>query len=107
MQNRRQFFRLEYPGKSGPRFVSGGVTYQVLDISEQGLKLGAASTQGIKVGAKFAGSLTFPDGETFLAFGIVKRITVETVSIQLNKPIPYRIIMAEQRRIIQLFQKQA
>ncbi|NBX68207.1 MAG: PilZ domain-containing protein [Proteobacteria bacterium] len=107
MENRRQFFRLEYPAKSGPRFLSGGVSYQVLDISEQGMRLGTHSNRGLKVGGKFAGSLTFTGGETFLVYGIVKRITEETVAIQLAKPIPYRIIMAEQRRIIQLLQKRA
>lgn len=106
-ENRRQFFRLEYPGKSGPKLVSSGMVLQVVDISEQGLQFRAKSTSPFKSGSSFAGSLTFLDGESFLVFGTIQRVTEDQVSIQLRKPIPLRIIMAEQRRIIQNFKKGA
>ena len=106
-ENRRQYFRVEYPTGAGPKLIASGVPLQVLDISEQGLRFKAKSTLSFKTGGTFAGSLTFFDGESFLVFGEIKRVTEETVSIQLRKPIPLRIIMAEQRRIIQNFKQRA
>ena len=107
MENRRQFFRIEYPEKMGPRFVIKGLAYQVLDLSEHGIKLKALSSITFKVGEKVVGSLSFPSGESMLTFGNIRRLTVDTISIQFNQPVPYRIIMSEQRRLIQLLQKRA
>ncbi len=106
-ENRRQFFRLEYPGNTGPRFISGGVNFQVLDLSEYGLRLKIKSNIGYQSGTSFVGSLTFTSGESFLVFGTIKRITEDSLSIELKKAVPLRIIMAEQRRLIQLFPKRA
>ncbi len=108
-KNRRRFFRLEYPIAAGPKLVSSGVQLEVLDISEQGLRLKfkTESELTFSVGSPFAGSLTFPDGESLLVFGIVQRINEEQVSVQLRRPIPLQIIMAEQRRIIRNFKRRA
>lgn len=106
-QNRRQFFRIQYPPKSGPKLASGGQHFEVLDLSEQGLKFRIKSKVGYQPGANFAGSLTFIDGESLLIFGVIKRVTEDTLSIKLKKNIPLRIVMSEQRRLIQLFPKRA
>lgn len=106
-ENRRQHFRVEYPSESAPKLLSSGETLKVLDLSEHGLRFQPKSTVTFKTGNNFAGSLTFQSGESFLVFGIIRRVNTDTISIELKKPIPLRIIMAEQRRLIQLFQKRA
>lgn len=106
--NRRQFFRLEYPPGSGPKLVSSGIKLEVLDISEQGLLIQVKnSSPTVKVGGGFTASLTFPDGESMLVFGNIVRVNEDKLSIKLRRPIPLRIIMAEQRRIIQNFKQRA
>ncbi|MBM4315993.1 MAG: hypothetical protein FJ116_00765 [Deltaproteobacteria bacterium] len=106
-ENRRQHFRVEYPSESAPKLLSSGEPLKVLDLSEQGLRFQPKSTVNFKSGNTFAGSLTFQSGESFLVFGTIQRVNANTVSIELKKPIPLRIIMAEQRRLIQTFQKRA
>jgi hypothetical protein len=89
--------------------MSGGVSYPVMNLSEQGLLLGLPNQKSVVFtqSSLFSGSLTFFDNESFLVIGKVTRVTADSIAIQLRKPIPLRIIMAEQRRLIQYFPKRA
>lgn len=89
--------------------MSGGVSYPVMNLSEQGLLLAVPNqkTTVFALGGLFSGSLTFHDSESFLVIGKITRVTADSIAIQLRKPIPLRIIMAEQRRLIQYFPKRA
>jgi PilZ domain len=106
-ENRRQFFRLKYPKGAGPKLSSAGLSLEVIDISEQGLCFQPAKNKKYSQNESFAGSLKFSDGESVLVFGSVRRVTEDSISVELRKPIPLRIIMAEQRLLIQKFPKRA
>ena len=108
-ENRREYFRISYPKGAGPKLISGGVTYPVMNLSEQGLLLALPSrkTEIYTVGNLFSGSITFHDKESFLIIGTITRVGEDGIAINLRKSIPLRIIMAEQRRLIQYFPKRA
>ena len=106
-ENRRQFFRIDYPTGAGPKLASNGIQLTVVNLSEQGLRFDCQNRTGFTIGNHFAGSLTFADGESFLVFGTIIRILPEGIVVELKKPIPLRIIMNEQRRMIKHFPKRA
>ncbi|MBM4304816.1 MAG: PilZ domain-containing protein [Deltaproteobacteria bacterium] len=77
-----------------------------MDISEQGMMIDAKQNPTpLAPGTVFSGSLTFPDGESLLVIGKIARVMNDKISIELSKPIPLKIMMSEQRRIIQKFKK--
>jgi PilZ domain len=104
---KRAFFRLEYPQSTAPKFVCAGVNYQVKDISERGLKLGFASPVNFRVNSTLMGVLDFGGGESVWVLGKVRRVTEKSLGVELINPIPLRIIMAEQRRMIQYLKMRA
>jgi hypothetical protein len=106
-ENRREYFRISYPKGGGPKLISGGVTYPVMNLSEQGLLLAlpGRKTEMYTTGTVFSGSITFHDNESFLIIGTITRVSEDSIAVNLRKSIPLRIIMAEQRRLIQYFPK--
>lgn len=107
MENRRKYFRITYPIDAGPKLVYRGVPLTVVNLSEQGLRFQIHNLLKFKEGQSFSGSLSFASGETFLVFGSVRRVDLEGIGIELTNPIPLKMIMAEQRRLIQNFPKRA
>lgn len=103
----RAFFRLEYPQSAAPKFDCGGIKYQVKDISEKGLKLGFVSPVHFRVNSTLVGVLDFGGGESVWVLGKVRRVTEKSLGVELINPIPLRIIMAEQRRMIQYLKMRA
>ena len=102
-KDRRNFYRILYPDVSCPKLLLSGYTFNVIDISEEGLRFNNLSHDGFKNGLGVSGSVTFPDGESFLIYGEVKRVNDKEVSISLKRPIPLRKIVEEQRRMLEKF----
>lgn len=100
MEQRRSHFRIEYNALNCPILKLAGIEFNVLDLSEAGIRFSMDGFSGLKVEMDISGSLTFRDGESFLLHGKVIRIDDNKVSLTLKKPIPLRKIMSEQRALI-------
>ncbi len=102
-ENRRTYYRLYYSESHCPLFRMNGVNYKVLDLSEEGLRFENIKSSKISFNDALAGTLNFPDGETYLVRGGITRLSDADVSVKLKTPLPLRKIVAEQRELISKF----
>ncbi|MSP19268.1 MAG: hypothetical protein EXR74_06830 [Bdellovibrionales bacterium] len=101
--NKRNFFRLWYPAGAAPKFLSGGLVYEVLEISEFGIKILSKSGVNLENHTIMIGSLIFQNGEANLLYGSLLRSNDDTLIIGLKKPLPLRVIRQEELRLLRLF----
>jgi hypothetical protein len=96
MQNRRQHFRIKYPGGERPRFVYESSISEVLECSERGIRLRpAGETPGL--GQNVSGRIALCHGAQLNVAGKVIWSGEGTVSIHLDTdPIPFLAIIREQ-----------
>ncbi len=95
----RQHFRIQYPEKLRPVFDTGRQRFDVLDVSEGGLRL-ALPAGGPVEGDELAGSVAFRRGETLPVRGVVVRVGADHVALRLDVGIPYRTVLEEQRFLL-------
>ncbi len=100
---RRQHYRIEYPLQARPRLDIGTRAYQVLDVSERGLRLVWESGSTPSVGWKFHGVLTLANGDRIKVDGHVLRVEAEQISIQLSSGVPLSRIMSEQLYLLRSY----
>lgn len=103
--NRRNYFRLYYPQSHCPYYRLNGRNYNVIDLSEEGMRFQNDPKSHISFNDALAGTLNFPDGESYLVRGTITRLTDEEVVVVLNTPVPLRKIVAEQIDLISRFPK--
>lgn len=95
-KQRRQYFRVLYPPKYAPVVVIWGRNFQVVDISEMGVRftnpLGLSFPEGYVV----RGTITFYDQETIQISGSVAWTNDQAVGLRLVRGIPFTRVLAEQ-----------
>ena len=95
-QEKRKFFRIEYPASIRPTIKVRKHEFEVLDISEKGVRF--FLEKEIKFGRWVNGNITFHDGKTISIEGRIAWKRGENVGMFLTvKAIPYTRIIAEQR----------
>ena len=98
--NRRNEYRIVYPIADRPRMEIGCEVYEVLDLSEGGLRLLAPDLQ-LGEAQRIQGMLYFSDGGRAYINGSVFRRTDKHLVIELDRnKIPYQRIVQEQRFLI-------
>ncbi|NLX06027.1 MAG: PilZ domain-containing protein [Phycisphaerae bacterium] len=98
--NQRQRFRLRHPSEVRPKLVIDEQTYDVLDVSEGGLKFFANELPpGIQNG-RVDGQMVFRDGESIPVKGRVVRYEI---AVQFEEGVPYKKIVSEQIGIFKHF----
>ena len=106
-ENKRNFFRLEYPSGAGPKFISGGLRFEVVDISEFGIKILRKPGVILEKHTIMVGSLIFQNGEAHLLYGSLLRSNDDTLIILLKKPLALKVIRQEELRLLRLFPRNA
>jgi hypothetical protein len=91
-QDRRQHFRVKYPFSERPQLVITRDEFDILDISEQGIRF--------SMGPIIGETITFHDGESLNLEGKLLRTQDSEVVIQLLKGIPPERISKEQRYLM-------
>ena len=99
MENRRRYFRLNYPAAERPTIRWRGRDYRVAQISEGGIKVHSPEADESAVGRNFAGIVRFKDGGTAPIVGVVLRADDAEMVVQLTKRIDFRRMLSEQRRV--------
>ena len=95
---RRDSYRVHYPIEERPQFVpQGGKGCLVLNMSERGLCYLTRQTFTGNLQDEVQGILHLRDGHQVAIEGSVVRATEREVALQLTKPIPFGILIAEQR----------
>ena len=103
--NRREHVRVYYPlsclKKFMPVLILHSRSYQVMDISEKGLRF-ANPNSNLIPNSMLSVVLQFPDGSTVSVVGKVVRRVPKQIALRLENGIPYTRIMSEQFRLRKL-----
>lgn len=97
---RRNFFRIDYPPADRPSLHVSGRTYEIANLSEQGLEYVHPGAGQPSVGAPLNGEVSFADGERVEVAGSVVRRDGQAVAVRLARGITFQRMQAEQRRLI-------
>lgn len=106
MSHPRSHFRIRFPQADRPRLSVGKDEYSVVNLSESGASLvagGASQSWQSVVPVR----LVFRDGVECQTTASVLRVEGSEMIIQFEKLIPQPMIIAEQRRLLQRYPKEA
>ena len=96
----REHYRVAYPTQLRPRFLVQGFTFDVIDISERGLRFRLGEAEAPEAGNEVQGVVRFRRGETITVRGSVLRVDGREVAVRLEEGVPLRVIMEEQRFLL-------
>ncbi|KPK36756.1 MAG: hypothetical protein AMK70_01165 [Nitrospira bacterium SG8_35_1] len=96
-ENKREHYRIRYPLSFRPVLKFAGKKFEVIDISESGIKFYCENTEDLKAGQEVQGTVTFNDGKSLILKGNILRIYKRTAIVWLSAYIPFRLIIREQR----------
>jgi hypothetical protein len=97
--DRRQHYRLKYPGEFAPGLIINGRLFIVRDICERAIRFQRDASRHYESGQKITATMIFNDGSKFEVIGWVGRINLNDVVVILTRHIPYQKIIAEQVNI--------
>ena len=92
---------MAYPTIVRPKLLVQGHTFEVIDVSEHGLRFRLGEATPPAPGFEIEGTLRFKRGETVDVRGTVLRLDGGEVSARLDQGVPLRVIMEEQRFLLQ------
>lgn len=93
----REHYRIQYPLAARPHFLVEGRRYQVVDLSETGMRLRLDRPDGPEVGGEIRGTIRFRRGEEVVVAGVVVRVADDHAAVRLDIPLPFRVVLDEQR----------
>lgn len=98
-ENKREFYRVRYPVSERPVLRLEGRTYEVIDISEKGIKFFCKQPWVFKVELEVQFTVNFRGDEQLELEGKVLRIDGSVIIISLSEGVPLARIVQEQRYI--------
>jgi hypothetical protein len=101
--SRRAHYRIQYPNAARPKLLIEGHTFEVLDISEGGLRYQSGPYPTPNIGTSFRGTVRVRRGELIHTHGNVVRAINGEVAARLVVGIPFQTIMEEQRYVFEQF----
>ena len=101
LKQRREYFRLEYPIFCRPTLCCGNKSFDVLDISEYGVRFKTKDINSFMLGKKLGARLIFKDDDKHSCDGKIIRLNSEEVAVNLTTPIPLYKIRSEHLYLIQ------
>jgi hypothetical protein len=99
-ENKREYYRIIYPLSCRPKIIILGLEYEVVDVSEHGIRFHVEKTLNLKTGLEINAEIIFHDGEAVTVVGKILRIVKNKVILNLSKGIPLKKIVNEQRYLI-------
>lgn len=92
----RQHFRIQYPAAARPEIVIDGRAYDVLDISEHGVRFRSVGEIAVAVGDPLSGRIRLRT-EAVDVRGTVLRVAGREIAAKLDAGVPLKVIIEEQR----------
>ena len=99
-QQRREYFRINYPITERPSLITRDRTFEVIDVSEYGVRFKIPADSPFLVGEEIRADIRFPDDEIYICNGQINRHTDRDAVILLGTPIPLQKIRSEQTSLI-------
>ena len=100
---RREYFRLAYPKDCRPTLSSQQHEFEVLDVSEYGLKFHTDGLDEFSLGQKMMAHIRFYDDEEYECMGKIIRLGDSEVAVNLTLPLPLQKIRSEHIFLINKF----
>lgn len=97
----RAYYRLVYPLAFRPTFVVGGAKFQVVDLSEQGIRYVHPGPSRPNPGVAVEGLVRLPTGEEVEVEGTVVRVEAPQVALVLSRGVPFGLMLDQQRYLQQ------
>ena len=99
-KNKRELYRVKYPVNDRPRLHLMGKSFEVTNISEQGVRFRCRECSQFKTGVAVRCTITFHDNESYALDGTILHIYKIAVVLNLARDIPLERIIKEQRYIL-------
>lgn len=99
-ENRRRHYRLEYPPGERPVFKVRKYVFDVVDISQGGLRF--VNDKAVKFGKWLSGTIVFPSGEMIERDARVVWSYHNVYGIEFLIRIPFKIMLEQQKLLINL-----
>src|SRR5438876_431527 len=107
MSQRRDYFRIRFPLTQRPRLVADSIELEVIELSENGARVVVNGNGVLKGTAPFGATIRFKDGTAVKITAVMHRWKAKEAILRFSDNISYSIIVAEQRRLLQLFPREA
>lgn len=106
-EKQREYFRLAYPEVHRPVLSFEYDQYEILDISEFGIKIKVdADDPTFEMGDEVMAIIMFPEGREFDITGHVVRMQDGAVGLELDTPLPDSLIRSEALNVLYNFPDQ-
>ena len=102
---KRKFFRIEYPRDEQPTLRLAGKKYPVLDVSEEGIRFELPLDHELEDGDRIVGTIDFCRRTNADIKGFVLRISRGSCVVSLERHLPLPLIMSEQRYLLANFKR--
>ena len=102
-ENRRDFYRIQFPVEARPRLLLDApgtiqLVCEVIECSERGLRFQVPTQWLLPIGATVSGTVSFARGAEVRVAGSVVRTQNDEVALLLNRQgIPLGVVLDEQR----------
>ena len=97
----REYYRIAYPAKARPRLEVAGFDFEVLDLSERGIRFQLGAATAPDPGYQLKGTVKFLRGVTAEVEGRILRVRDGQVAALLDEGVPASVIRAEQRFLLE------
>lgn len=97
----RRHYRVQYPTTIRPVLATEAAEYEVIDLSEGGLRYKPGANPTPAVGDQVEGTVRFKSGVQAPVRGKVVRHQGAEVALSLEVGVPLRVILDEQRFLLQ------
>jgi len=99
-QERRRHYRIRYPIMRRPSVDVWGRRYEVIDVSEGGVRFSCPDSDDVATGEPVQAVITFDDAGRADVEGTVVRIERRRVAVALTVGVPYARIVREQLHLL-------
>ena len=102
-EQKREYFRVEFPNIYRPFLVMNNEKFEIEDVSEFGMRFKVDELNLFLVNELIVADIVFPDGNMFELSGNIVRIDNGYVSMELSIPLPLSKIRAEHTYLLKHF----
>ena len=102
-QQKREYYRVQYPYSYRPSLTLDVDDYQIEDISEFGIKVKLDDNCALRLDDAVQANIAFSNGNEYELGGQVVRIDQGYAGLILKTPLPLSLIRAEHLYIIKNF----
>ncbi|MDH5764790.1 MAG: PilZ domain-containing protein [Gammaproteobacteria bacterium] len=103
IEQKREYYRVEYPENDRPALVFMDNEFEILDVSEGGVRFKVEKADDFIIGELVGATIKFADDYTFKCTGKIVRIDDNNIAINNIHHIPLERIRAEHLLMIRKY----